>query len=89
MKGLLAIVVTGAALAATPAIAGLSGLDQLNLCIGGPLTVARCLQGHPMSAARAKKVAACILRQGSNGKSVTPKQWVACGLPKAETKLPG
>jgi hypothetical protein len=89
MKRLFAIVVTGAALAATPAIAGSSLWDELNNCVSGPDTIAGCLQDLHLglSEARAKRVAACMLRHGSDGKSVTRKQWVTCGLPKEETKV--
>ena len=90
MKRMFAIVVTGAALAATPAIAGSTALDELNGCVHGPDTVARCLEAIHylrLSPTRAKRVAACVLRHGSNGSSVTRKQWITCGLPKAETEL--
>jgi len=92
MRHLFAIivvgVVTGTAPGTSPAIAGSSSLDELNACINGPRTVARCLHDYyRLEPARSKRVAACMLRHGSDGKSVTAKQWVACGLPKEDTKV--
>lgn len=84
MKRLFAIAITGAALAATPALAGMSFRDTVNSCleVGDPL--AGCVQYHqvpPLPADRAGKIAACIRRHGFNGTSVTRKQWLGCGLP--------
>ena len=44
MKRVFVIVAMGAALAVTPAIAGMSALGELNGCVSGPDAVARCLQ---------------------------------------------
>jgi hypothetical protein len=87
MKWLI-FVITGAMLAATSALAGSTSFEAINRCVHGPNSLASCLQQHQaLPEARAKKIAACLLRRGSNGKSVTRKQWLGCGLPKEDLKV--
>jgi hypothetical protein len=84
MKRLFAIVIAGAALFATPALAGMSFRDQVNSCLDSGDTLATCVQNYQepaLPAARAGKISACIRRHGFNGQSVTRKQWLGCGLP--------
>jgi hypothetical protein len=81
------IVVAGVILISGPAFAGMSCLDNVTDCLT-PGNVASCLeQNVGMSGARAEKVAACFKRHGFNGKSITEKQWLACGLPKRGLQL--
>jgi len=84
MKRVFAIVITGAALAATPASAGMSFRDTVNSCLDDGDTLATCVQHYQVPALRADragKIAVCIRRHGFNGKSVTREQWLGCGLP--------
>lgn len=84
MKRLLTIAITGAALSASPAIAGMSFRDAVNSCLEAGDTLAGCVQNYklpPVPADRAGKIAACVRSHDFNGKSVTRKQWLGCGLP--------
>jgi len=69
-----------------PAFAGESDFEGVNNCAGNtPTPMVQCLQQRlEMPATRAKKIAACFGRHGSDGKSVTRKQWLACGLSKRD-----
>jgi len=81
------IVVAGIMLIGTPAFAGMSCFDFVNDCVTSG-NVASCFEQHMgMPAARTKKVAACFKRHGFNGKSITERQWLACGLPKRGLEL--
>jgi len=74
------IVVTGLMLIATRAFAGESDFEGVNNCAGNtPTPMVQCLQQRLDNMS-----AACFDRHGSDGKSVTRKQWLACGLSKRD-----
>jgi hypothetical protein len=83
MKRPFVIVVTGAALVATPALAGMSFRHTVNSCLADGDTLSECVQNYrepAMPAKQAAKIAACIRGHGFNGKYVTRKQWLGCGM---------
>jgi hypothetical protein len=70
------IVVAGVIMISGPAFAGSSCFLDVNSW-GQAADIATGLEKIVgMSATRAKKVAACFKRHGSNGKSITERQWL-------------
>jgi hypothetical protein len=84
MKRTAAIVTILASVAGNTSIqAGDTSLDVVDSCLLEGKALAGCIRrAEDIPAAKSDRAAACIQRRGFDGKTVTAKQWLGCGLPK-------